>query len=78
MGGRKSYQPPLTFIAGTWEYVWAELRNGGKPTGKQIGDRIRNVCAALPPGVKKIFGRADAGFYCREPVDRTKNAMPGS
>jgi len=67
--GKKSYLPMLTFIAETREYVWGELRNGDKPTGKQIGDHIRNVCAALPPGVKRILGRADAGFYCREAVE---------
>ena len=46
MGGRKSYnpkgkkssQPMLTFIAETREYVWGELRNGDRPTGKQIRD----------------------------------------
>ena len=53
--GKKSYQPMLTFIAETREYVWGELRNGDRPTGKQIGDHIRNVCAALPPGVKQIY-----------------------
>ena len=67
--GKKSYQPMLTFIAETREYVWCELRNGDRPTGKQIGDHLRNVCAALPPGVKQIFGRADSGFYCREAVE---------
>src|SRR6202171_3169011 len=67
--GKKSYQPMLTFIAETREYVWGELRNGDRPTGKQIGDHIRSVCAALPPGVKQIFGRADAGFYCWDAVD---------
>ncbi|MGH7594035.1 MAG: IS1380 family transposase [Gemmatimonadales bacterium] len=67
--GKKSYQPMLTFIAETREYIWGELRNGDRPTGKQIGDHIRNVCAALPPCVKKIFGRADSGFYCREAVE---------
>src|SRR2546430_13218993 len=67
--GKKSYQPMLTFIAETREYVWGELRNGDRPTGKQIGDHIRDVCAALPPGVKRIFGRADSGFYCREAVE---------
>ena len=67
--GKKSYQPMLTFIAETREYIWGELRNGDRPTGKQIGDHIRNVCAALPPGVKQIFGRADSGFYCREAVE---------
>jgi hypothetical protein len=56
--GKKSYQPMLTFIAETREYVWGELRNGDRPDGKQIGQHIRNVCAALPPGVKQIYGRA--------------------
>jgi hypothetical protein len=59
----------LTFIAETREYVWGELRNGDRPDGKQIGDHIRNVCAALPPCVKQILGRADSGFYCREAVE---------
>ena len=67
--GKKSYLPMLTFIAETREYVWGELRNGDRPTGKQIGDHIRNVCAALPAGVKQIYGRADSGFYCREAVE---------
>ena len=67
--GKKSYQPMLTFIAETREYVWGELRNGDRPTGKQIGHHLRNVRAALPPGVKQIYGRADSGFYCREAVE---------
>jgi len=67
--GKKSYQPMLTFIAETREYVWGELRNGDRPDGKQIGQHIRNVCAALPAGVKQIYGRADSGFYCRDAVE---------
>jgi hypothetical protein len=67
--GKKSYQPILTFIAETREYVWGQLRNGDRPTGKQIGDHIRSVCAALPACVKQIFARADSGFYCREAVE---------
>jgi Transposase DDE domain group 1 len=67
--GKKSYQPILTFLAETREYIWGELRNGDRPTGKQIGNHIRNVCAALPSVVKQIFGRADSGFYCREAVE---------
>ena len=67
--GRRSYQPMLTFIAETREYIWGELRNGDRPSGKQIGNHIRNVCAALPAGVKRIFGRADSGFYCGEAVE---------
>jgi len=67
--GKKSYQPILTFIAETREYVWGELRNGDRPTGKQIGAHIRSVCAALPACVKRILGRADSGFYCWEAVE---------
>jgi hypothetical protein len=37
--GKKSYQPMLTFIAETREYIWGELRNGDRPNGKQIGDQ---------------------------------------
>ena len=67
--GKKSYQPMLTFIAETREYVCGELRNGDRPTGKQIGDHLRKACAALPSWVKRIFGRADSGFYCWEAVE---------
>jgi len=67
--GKKSYQPMLTFLAETREYLWGELRNGDRPTGKQIGDHLRNAGAALPAGVKQIYGRADSGFYCREAVE---------
>jgi hypothetical protein len=67
--GKKSYQPMLTFIAETREYIWGELHNGDRPTGKQIGDHIRSVCAVLPPGVEQIYGRVDSGFYCREAVE---------
>jgi hypothetical protein len=48
--GKKSYQPMLTFIAETREYIWGELHNGDRPTGKQIGDHIRNVCAVPAAG----------------------------
>jgi len=59
----------LTFIAETREYVWGELRNGDRPSGKQIRDHLRNAQKALPPCVKQIYGRADSGFYCREAVE---------
>lgn len=67
--GKKSYQPMLTFIAETREYVWGGLRNGDRPNGKQIGDHLRSVYAALPPGVKQIYGRVDSGFYCWDAVE---------
>src|SRR3974377_1259142 len=66
--GKKSYQPMLTFLAETREYVWGELRNGDRPSGKQIRDHVRNVRKDFPPGVKQIYGRADSGCYCRGAV----------
>jgi hypothetical protein len=66
--GKRSYQPILTFLAETREYVWGELRNGDRPNGKQIGVHLRSVRAALPPVVKQIYGRADSGLYCQEAV----------
>jgi hypothetical protein len=66
--GKKSYQPILTFIAETREYVTGELRSGDRPTGKQIARHIKEAVQALPSVVVSIFARADAGFYCWEAV----------
>lgn len=66
--GKKSYQPILTFVADTREYLWGELHNGDRPTGKQIATHLRRAFAALPPGTKAGQARADAGFYCYEAV----------
>ena len=41
--GKKSYQPILTFIAETREYVTGELRSGDRPTGKQIARHIKEA-----------------------------------
>lgn len=67
--GKKSYQPILTFIAETREYVAGELRNGDRPTGKQIARHIAEAVKGLPSMVKKIYARADSGFFCREAVE---------
>jgi hypothetical protein len=66
--GKRSYQPILTFIAETREYVAGELRIGDRPTGKQIARHIKEAVRALPSVVVSIFARADAGFYCWEAV----------
>jgi hypothetical protein len=71
--GKKSYQPILTFLAETREYISGELRNGDRPTGTQIAHHLESVFAALPPQVKTIYARADAGFYCREAVEAYQN-----
>lgn len=65
--GKKSYQPIVTFLAETREYVWGELHNGDRPTGKQIGTHLGHVFRALPL-VERRYARADSGFYCGEAV----------
>jgi len=67
--GKKSYQPILTFLAETREYVGGELRKGDRPTGKQIAAHLEGVFAALPETVERVYARADSGFYCWEAVE---------
>ncbi len=72
--GKKSYQPILTFLAETREFVAGELRNGDRPTGKQIASHLRTALRMLPAGIEKIFARADSGFYCWEAVEAYQKA----
>jgi hypothetical protein len=66
--GKKSFQPILTFLAETREYLGGELRKGDRPTGKQIAHHLDSVCGALPESVQRVYARADSGFYCWEAV----------
>ena len=69
--GKKSYQPILTFLAETKEYVGGELRNGDRPTRDAdrqafgISDDPRS--AAWRAGASEA--RADSGLYCWEAVE---------
>lgn len=66
--GKRSYQPILTFLAETREYVGGELRNGDRPSGPQIARHLESVFAAVPESVATVYARADSGFYCAEAV----------
>jgi len=66
--GKKSFQPILTFLAETREYISGELHNGDRPTGPEIARHLKSVFGALPPQVETIFARADSGFYCGDAV----------
>jgi hypothetical protein len=72
--GKKSFQPILTFLAETREYVAGELRNGDRPTGAQIARHLASVFAALPQEAETIYARADSGFYCSEAVEAYERA----
>jgi len=66
--GKKSYQPILTFLAETREYLGGELHNGDRPTGAEIARHLKSVFTALPEAVERVFARADSGFYCWDAV----------
>ena len=66
--GKRSYQPLLTFIAETREYVAGSLRNGYRPNGKEIARHLEQVFRGLPACVKRKRGRVDSGFYCWDAV----------
>jgi hypothetical protein len=66
--GKRSYQPILSFLAETREYVAGELRNGDRPTGKQIARHLDEVEVCLPKQVQTVYTRVDSGFYCWEAV----------
>jgi len=67
--GKKSYQPILTFLNETREFVGGQLRNGHNPTGKQIADHLDEVFTGFAGNGAQRYGRADSGFYCREAVE---------
>ena len=67
--GKKSYQPILTFLAETREYLMGELHNGDRPSGAQIARHLESAWAALPEGVETVYARADSGFYGGEAVE---------
>jgi hypothetical protein len=66
--GKKSYQPILSFIAETREYAAGALRTGDRPDGREIAAHLDAVAESLPTGVKRVYARADSGFYCREAI----------
>jgi hypothetical protein len=67
--GKKSYQPILSFIAETREFAAGELRTGDRPDGKEIAAHLDAVENSLPKCVKRVYARADSGFYCREAIE---------
>lgn len=67
--GKLSYQPILTFMAETREYLYGDLHSGDRHSGKEIAAHINKVIDSLPAAVKTIYARVDSGFYCWEAVE---------
>jgi len=67
--GKKCFQPILSFIAETREYVAGRLRSGEHLTGEEIKHHLSEVFHSIPRCVDRVTGRLDAGFYCWDTVE---------
>jgi hypothetical protein len=76
--GKKSYQPILTFLAETREYIAGGLRNGDRPTGKEIAEHLRQAFRTLPACVKRIFARAGPRGHPRVLLLGRRGRLPGA
>jgi hypothetical protein len=68
--GKRSYQPVLSFIAETGEYISGENRSGDRMSGKEIAEHLEEVFNKIPEIVTEVRCRADAGFYCQETIEK--------
>jgi hypothetical protein len=67
--GKKSYHPLICFCSEMKLVVNSWFRSGNAYTANGIVEFIKQTLAALPGKVKKIFFRADSGFFCGDLFD---------
>ena len=61
--GAKSYHPLLIFVSEMKLLYHTWFRTGSAYTANGIVDFLKEVKASLPRGIKKVFFRADSGFF---------------
>ena len=66
--GRPSYHPWVCFEAQTRDFWHGELRPGNVHTGYGTAELLAACFAKIPPGVRQIRVRADAGFFDRKVI----------
>jgi len=66
--GRPSYHPWVCFEAQTRDFWHGELRPGDVHTGHGTVDLLATCFAKIPPAVRQIRVRADAGFFDRKVI----------
>jgi len=67
--GKKSYHPLICFCTEMKLVVNSWFRPGNTYTANGIVDFMKQTLASLPRKVKKIFFRADSGFFCGDLFD---------
>ena len=67
--GAKSYHPLLVFVSEMKLLYHTWFRSGSAYTANGIVDFLKEVKASLPGNLKKVFFRADSGFFSGELFD---------
>lgn len=67
--GRPSYHPLLCFNGITRDFWHGELRPGNVHTATGIIELLEASFAKIPPSVKRVFIRADKGFFDHKTVE---------
>ena len=67
--GAKSYHPLLVFVSEIKLLYHTWFRTGSAYTANGIVDFLKEVKASLPCNIKKVFFRADSGFFSGELFD---------
>jgi hypothetical protein len=68
--GRPSYHPLLCFDGITKDCIHAELRSGNVYTSSGTTSLLEASFAKIPPSVKRVFIRADKGFFDHEIIEK--------
>jgi hypothetical protein len=68
--GRPSYHPLLCFDGITKDCIHAELRSGNTYTSSGTTSLLEASFAKIPPTVKRVFIRADKGFFDHEIIEK--------
>jgi len=68
--GRPSYHPLLCFDGITKDCIHAELRSGNTYTSSGTTDLLDASFAKIPQTVKRVFIRADKGFYDHKIIEK--------
>lgn len=68
--GRPSYHPLLCFDGITKDCIHAELRSGNTYTSSGTTFLLETSFAKIPQNVKRVYIRADKGFYDHEIIEK--------
>jgi hypothetical protein len=64
--GRKSYHPLFCFIGETRDFLLGKFRAGNTHSSSGAMEFLKDCLRLIPQGVRRIYVRADSGFYSFE------------